>query len=583
MTKLNPAEYFNELKMIIPRMRVMRAPMVIVAMIIGAAFEVLGLSLILPLLEVISGANTGFAERISRVFPDVSHDDLVIVSVVLFGLLFVIKGLYLSFLVWLISDYTYSVKADVSNKLMRSYLNSNYEFHLQNNSAQLIRNLTTEASQFSTHLLAPLLIMISEVFVVLAIGSFLVYLQPVGSLTTAALLILLATLFQKFSGNYTSRLGAARQVADGKVIQKSQEALGGIKDVTALGMKDYFFEKFRVHNLLSTSASAKSFVMNQLPRMYLETVAVCVFCVFILIMIATDENLNETLPTLSVFALAAFRLLPSANRILAALNSLKFSEKVLLSLSEHLSDIVHLESNQQEMSKKRVELTFNKEMTIKDLCYAYPGQTKNALSDINITVQKGECIGCVGKSGSGKSTLADILLGLLRPSSGQIQADGVNIFDNIDHWQALVGYVQQDIFLLDDSIKRNIAFGLSDSEIEMDKLKAVVQEAQLSEFVETLENGLNTQLGERGVRLSGGQKQRIGIARALYRDTPVLIFDEATSALDSQTEAEIVESFQSLKSKRTMIIVAHRLSTLGYCDRIIELKNGKVNSIEGPY
>jgi ABC-type multidrug transport system fused ATPase/permease subunit len=281
-------------------------------------------------------------------------------------------------------------------------------------------------------------------------------------------------------------------------------------------------------------------------------------------------------PVLAVFALAAFRLLPSANRILSSANALRFAESVVTNLYE---EMMMLAPKELETAKPDIQppcITFQQDIELNNVSYQYPKSKNFSISNINLTISKGESVGVVGKSGSGKSTLSNLILGLLHPTKGIINVDGVGIDQNIKGWQSIIGYVQQDIFLLDASVKQNIAFGESSEEIDNDKLTNAIKEAQLLELIESLPDGLNTQLGERGLRISGGQKQRIGIARALYRNAPILIFDEATSALDNETESEIVSAIRSLKGTRTMIVIAHRLSTIKHCDRIVELKNGQI-------
>jgi len=572
--------YLSKIFLIIPSARIKKIPFVVLAMIIGAAFEVLGLGLVIPLLDIISGSNNAIIELLKRMLPTASGQNLILFSVLIFAVVFILKGLYLSFLAWVIGNFTYAVKADVSNDLMKVYLNSPYEFHLKNNSSQLIRNLTIESNQLASYALSPLLIIITEGVVILGVSIFLIVIEPLGTFLAIGILTVFSFIFQKMLGGYTSKLGEIRQSADGMMIQKSQEALGGIKDVIVLGMIKKFFDQFRLNNEASASATAKSYVLAQLPRLYLETIGVLVFTVLLLLQILKGEDFREVVPTLGVFALAAFRLLPSANRVLTSLNNLRFADKVIASLSEQITASVTTEPSKINIESRNCFNFFKDSIRLDKLSYKYPGAQELSLTDISLVINKGESIGFVGKSGAGKSTLSDMILGLLKPRSGNIYLDEVNIYKDIKSWQSLIGYVQQDTFLLDESIQRNIAFGESEDEIDSMKLKSAVTEAQLSDFVSSLPDGLNTQLGERGVRLSGGQKQRIGIARALYRNTPILVFDEATSALDNETEAEIVSAIKSLKGIRTVIVIAHRLSTIEHCERVIELHNGKIKSVK---
>lgn len=551
-------------------------------MVIGAAFEVLSIGIVIPLIEVISDDEAAVLKYAGSFFRSSTDQQIYSIILALFVGVYILKGIYLSCLAWLIGWFTFAIKADVSNSLMLSYLNLPYQIHLQKNSSQMIRNLTTEAAQLAQSAVNPILIIFSELVVICAIGIFLLIVEPVGSMMVMILMIALSFVFHRLVSNYTSKLGKIRQNADGMIIKEAQEALGGIKDVKVLGKELHFFVRFTAYNEASAVVSAKQHTLKQIPRMYLEMIGVLVFSGLMILFMSIGYDFLEMLPTLGVFALSAFRLLPSANRILASLNSLRFSDVVVDRLSEEVVANNLLNARAKFTEKSISRLSFNEKIEIKDLSYNYSGTSNAALSRVNLSINKGESIGVIGRSGSGKSTLSDMILGLLKPSAGVILVDGQNIDENIAEWQCLIGYVQQDIFLLDDSIRRNIAFGCSESEIDTKALNAAVIDARLGDFVSSLPDGVDTQLGERGVRLSGGQKQRIGIARALYRNSPILVFDEATSALDNETESEVVSSIKRFQGVRTTIVIAHRLSTIQHCDRVVELEMGTISRVFKP-
>lgn len=566
--------------LILPKRRLRQFPFILFALIIGAAFEVVGIGLVIPLIDIILDSNNIVIEFFRSTLPSLSSQNILLLTIALFAIIYIVKGLYQSGLVWLTGKYTFSVKADVNNKLMTKYLTAPYEYHLQKNSAQLIRNLTTESSQLANSALNPLLIILSESVVIIAIAIFLMVIEPIGTLIVMLLLISLSFAFQRLIGGYTSHLGIVRQNADGMVIQKSQEALGGIKEVKILGKEEQFLNQFSKHNRTAADVTAKQYALSQIPRMYLETIGFLIFSLLISLLVVQGNDYQQVIPVVGVFALSAFRLLPCANRVLSAVNTLRFAEQVVASIYEQLSTNTPTYQFTAGVDSYIEHSSFKQSIKIDGLCYQYPGTQDLALSDINLTIFKGESIGIVGKSGAGKSTLSDTILGLLKPSAGSIYVDGLDIHENIKSWQNLIGYVQQDIYLTDDSILNNIAFGEIDEEIDSNRIKAAITEARLDEFIISLPEGINTYLGERGVRLSGGQKQRIGIARALYRNTPILVFDEATSSLDNDTEMEIVSAIKSFKGVRTTIVIAHRLSTIEHCDRVIELKNGHISKIE---
>lgn len=561
---------------LLPKHRVEQTPMIIFLMVIGAVFEVLGIGLIIPIIGIIASDNKGYWVRSFAFFEALSKDQIIVSFLIGFALLYIIKGIFLSFLASMIGRYTYGIRAEVSNKLMSSYIAAPYEFHLTTNTALLIRNLTTEASALVGYGLTPILVIMSESFVVLFLNLFLLWMEPMGTMVVLISITFLAFAFQKVVSGYSKKLGEIRQRADGLVIQKCQETLGGIKDVKVLGKEFLFAEMFYEQNDKTCSVSGKQYWVSQLPRLYLETIGVLAMLLFIFVLATTKDDLNQIVSIAAAFGLAAFRLLPSANRILGSLNALQFGAAVVDGLTEQFRQFSSVPLHAEKDAIKDKTFTFERSIDLSHVCYRYPNSQEKSLSDISLVITKGESIGIIGKSGAGKSTLSDIILGLLVPTSGEVCVDGVNIETDLNGWQKNIGYVPQDIFLLDDSIIKNIAFGVPDDQINEKKINEVIVESQLNEFVSSLPEGLNTQLGERGVRLSGGQKQRIGIARALYRDCLVLIFDEATSSLDQETEVDIVSAIRGLKGWRTIIVIAHRLSTIEHCDRVIELKGGKI-------
>ncbi|MDA8924606.1 ABC transporter ATP-binding protein/permease [Gammaproteobacteria bacterium] len=567
---------------ILSKEHIQKLPFIVFAMLIGAGFEVVGLSLIIPLLDVITNASQSkFVGFLSSSYPTLSNDQVIILMIALFALIYVIKGLYLALLASMISNFVFGVKVSINKRLMQYYINVPYEFHLKNNSSSLIRNITIEARTLVFHTLIPLLVIATESLVIIAFMIFLVWLEPLGTVIVVSLLLLSGLLFQGLIKNFMEEIGTTRLNADGLIVQKAQEAIGGIKDIKVLLKEDAFMEHFSKYNLLSSEADAQHYTWSQFPRMYLETIGVVTLSVLLLFLTINSANSAQVIPTFGLFALAAFRLLPSANRIMISFGNLRYSSSVIGNIEQQLNDAKLLRihtTNEYEISNS---LSFVKSIDIQNISHSYDSETIS-LHNISISIKKGESIGIIGKSGAGKSTLVDVILGLLAPTSGAIAVDGNSIYENLIGWQQIVGYVQQDVFLLDDSILKNIAFGIHEENIDYERLYQVVNETQLDDFVYALSEGLNTQLGERGIRLSGGQKQRIGIARALYHKSSVLVFDEATSALDTETETEIMSEISNLKGDQTIIVIAHRLSTLKHCDRILELSKGSiVNTYQG--
>lgn len=561
---------------LIPQKRAKKIPLIVLAMIIGAGFEVLGVGIIIPVVSlIVTDIEQSWITNISYLQTK-TREQLLQLFLVFFALLYISKGLYLALLARYLGNYTYKTKAEMTDEIMQKYLNQRYEFHLNKNSAVLIRNLTTEMAGFVGYALTPLLVIASEGLVIAFIASFLFFIEPLGTLVTISGILILALSFQKALSRHSRKLGQTRQVADGQLLRSAQEALGGIRDVKLQHKEDIFAAEFSRHNQESCTVSGKQFFVSQLPRLYLETIGVLAMLVLLFLQAMRQEDLSQVVPMFAAFGFAAFKLLPSSNRLLGSFNSLQFAAPIITTLSQELEGFPKPSSSLAKAPHSTDVINFKTSIELKNISYRYPKAPEKSINNVSLKILRGESVGIVGKSGAGKSTLSDIILGLLQPLDGNIYVDNEDVYADLSSWQKQIGYVQQNIYLLDDSIVNNITFGEDSGKINYSRLSEVIENSQLSELVETLPDGLNTNLGERGVRLSGGQKQRIGIARALYRNCSVLIFDEATSSLDNETEAEIVASIKNLKRDKTIIVIAHRLSTIEHCDKVIEMQNGRI-------
>jgi len=490
---------------------------------------------------------------------------------------FLFKAIFMGFVVWRQMRFVFGVQAHLSQRLFTAYLRQPYTFHLQRNSAQLIHNLTTEVSAFTFNIMIPGLILLTEGFVVAGFAALLLAVEPLGAVIVVSVLGVAAGTFHHFTRKRVTRWGEARHLHEGLRVQHVQQGLGGAKDVKLLGREAEFLEQYRVHNVQSARVAERQLTLQQLPRLWLEVLAVSGLVLLVLSMLSLGRPLDALLPTLALFAAAAFRLMPSINRILNAAQSLRFAQPVINTLHLELSGFDELPAP----ARGPVE-PFGEALELVDVTFTYPEASQPALRGISLSIRRGECVGFVGTSGAGKSTLVDILLGLLTPSSGWVRVDGKDIRRALRNWQDQVGYVPQSIYLTDDTLMRNVAFGLSDAQIVPNAVWRALRAAQLDEFVEALPNGLQTTVGERGVRLSGGQRQRIGIARALYHDPSVVVLDEATSSLDAATERGVMQAVNALAGSKTIIIIAHRLSTVEHCTRLFRLEFGRVTD-EGTY
>jgi ABC-type multidrug transport system fused ATPase/permease subunit len=377
-------------------------------------------------------------------------------------------------------------------------------------------------------------------------------------------------LFRRFTKRRISRWGEAQNFHNGKLIQHLQQGFGGVKDVKILGREGYFIEEYSKDLQGNAYIQRRFTVAQSLPRFGMELLTIVCLGVLISIMALSGRELTNILPVLGLFGAAAFRLLPTMNQVISNFMSIGLYRPILVSLYDDLSRT--FPTRIPTLDKRRL----SQNLSVERLNFKYKNVGGFALEDVSINVRRGEAVGLIGSSGSGKSTLVDILLGLLEPTAGRVLIDGGDIRENLRGWQDQIGYVPQSIFLTDDTLRRNVAFGLPNDLIDDNAVKSAIRSAQLEDFVASLPEGMETVVGERGVRLSGGQRQRIGIARALYNSPDVLVLDEATSSLDTETEHGVMQAVQALQGEKTVIIVAHRLSTVEYCDRLYRLENARI-------
>ena len=560
--------------------------MILFLMFIGMLFEIGGISILMPMMIVL--LEPDIEQQYPVVIPlldfigNPSKEKLIIFSLLTVFVYYVIKSTYLIFLAKIQAKFTYHIRSTISQKLFNSYIYQDYVFHLNNNSSDLIRNITTEIAHFTDGILKQILFLGVESVVIFGIAAFLFYIDPVTTTIVILTLGLGSIAYYFYAKNNLVRWGLIRQSSESARIKHLQQALAGIKEVKISGKESNFISAFEKHNLKANEVEGNQFFYTFLPRIFLETLAVITLIVLILSLILQGNTVASIIPILAIFAAGAFRILPSTTRIMHAVSQLRFEAPVLWLFIKEMESYNEINTSLKESSvgidggDYPHVIDFKKNIKIEHLSYSYDRTKSTVLSDIDLEIKKGEVVGFIGESGAGKSTLINILLGLLEPSDGQILCDNIDISNNIKVWQKNIGYVPQSVYLTDDSVVNNIAFGEIDGDIDFQRIEKAIEYAQLNDVVSTLDRGLDTELGERGVRLSGGQIQRIGIARALYNDPSILVFDEASSALDNETEKEIVKSIDSLGGNKTIIIIAHRISTLENCDKIYTLKQGKI-------
>lgn len=541
---------------------------------IGMIFEMLGLGILIPAFSVMLNPDIGTKYPLLRPYlsylGNPTQAQLIVFGMSALVFIYLVKTFFLIFLSWRQSKFSSELSVTLSREMFLGYLNQPYSFHLQRNSAVLQRNLA-ECSNLSV-VSNTIMLLAIELSVVIGIAFMLIVVEPVGAVIITTFLGLSGFLLHKLTKNKLLSWGERRNFHAALSNQHLLQGLGGVKDILLLGREIHFLNAYSEHITSNARIQIKVTTIGLVPRLYLELLAVIGLAALVIFMVIQGKSPTLLIPTLGIFVAAAFRLIPSANRIIGSMQNLRYAQPML--------DVLHDEfimlRNVKKNSKAAKKFAFQECTTLKNVSFSYPDTQSRAIADFSLEIQKGESIGFIGSSGSGKSTLIDVILGLLDPQEGKLLIDGKPIKDNLRGWQDQIGYVPQSIYLTDDTLRRNVAFGVPDEQIlDLVILKAL-EDAQLIEFIKSLPEGLDTVVGERGVRLSGGQRQRIGIARALYHEPSVLILDEATSALDTATELGFMDAVNALHGKKTILIVAHRLSTVSQCDRIYKLHHGKL-------
>ncbi|KIL97725.1 ABC transporter ATP-binding protein [Paramagnetospirillum magnetotacticum MS-1] len=561
--------------MLDPPLRLRWAGLVVLAA--GAALlETIGTGVVFGLISVVNDIE--ILARLPVLGPQLSElaRQNQAMTLVVLGLavvvFFVAKNCYLYFQIYNQEKTGFDTTSIVSDTLLRGYLQVDYTFHFRRNSAQLIQTLEYAVDDSFRSALLSAVIMVSEILVAMGIVTVLLVSEPKISLVTALVLGLLMLGTLTATRRAFSAMGARIQVLQAQVIQAMQQALGAVKEAKVLGREDFFADRYGGLYRERSQYLCRASVLQQMPRLAMETLMVAGMVLVITLVVLGADRREAVLPTLALFGYAGFRLQPSLNRIVLYFNNIRKGAAATQSIS---GDWQRLRLAAAPLSHP-APLDFTRQLELDAVRYTYPGGDREILKGVTLTVRRGSSIGIAGTTGAGKSTLIDVVLGLLSPTGGRVLVDGVDIAADPRAWQRKIGYVPQVIYLTDDTLRRNIALGIPDGEIDDECIRRAISLAQLDDVVAVLPQGLDTRLGERGINLSGGQRQRIGVARALYNEPELLIFDEATSSLDSETEREVSRAIEALSGEKTVILIAHRLSTLHKCSEIILLKDGVV-------
>ena len=551
----------------------------VLMMIFGAVLEACSVSMVIPVVGVVIDENSIQKYEIVRNIYNALHmqsiTQFALLMMTALILIFIIKNIYLYWQLKLMYRFVYTNQFRTSERMMKNYLRKGYEFYLNADTAVIQRNITSDVNNMYALILS-LLQLISEVIVFVVLLGVMV--ASDWKMTVIIALPLLATLFiiKKVVKPIMNKAGKENQDFYSGLFKWISQTVQGIKEVKIAGKEQYFTEEYIKCGRGYVNAVQKYTLYNSIPRLLIETVCIASLVGYMMILVSQGESVKEVTAVLSAFVVAAVRMMPCANRINNQLTSMAFYQPFFMGVSDNLQDEISGENTDMSFAEVAKEkLPVKKSIELRDITYHYPNAEPLIFDHANMEIPVGAAVGIVGASGAGKTTVVDILLGLLDIQTGGVYADGVSIKENYRSWLKNVGYIPQMIFMLDDTIRKNVAFGIVGEEIDEERLWEVLKEAQLDEFVKSLPEGADTSIGERGIRISGGQRQRIGIARALYYDPEVLILDEATSALDNDTEAAIMDSINSLHGRKTLIIIAHRLQTIEKCDMIYRVENGK--------
>lgn len=554
-------------------------PVLFLEIILGALLETVGISAILPIINVLINPNIISGDGyIAKLYEAGRFDSLysfeitLMITVICF---FIIKNLFLFLMRYHQNFFVNKGQQSLTQRLMKTYFSQPYIYFTKKNPADLQRNVSADVGKCYQTVLSILTIVTQGCVAVMLVG-FLMISDWMITMLILGLIIVTMLIFLKITHHLNIRYGNISREQGEKVIQWINQSFGGIKEVKLFNRERFFLTK--IDNAYSQSATAECMVnvISSVPNMIMELISICAIMIAAIVKIQMGGDLNEFVSVLAAFALAAIRLIPTVGNVSLSINRVAFNKASIQGIFDELKSLERNNNNDVHIDSGCDKIIFKDKIMIDNVCFRYPEGEKNVLTDVSFEILRGQSVAFIGPSGAGKTTMADIILGILTPSSGSIKVDGENITSNIQGWYKQIGYIPQSIYLMDDSIRNNIAFGLGESEIDDDKVWKALRRAQLEEFVRELPDGLDTNLGDRGIRCSGGQRQRLGIARALYDDPEFLILDEATSALDNDTERAIMEAIDGLKGKKTILIIAHRLSTTKNCDIIYKIESENV-------
>lgn len=569
----------KKINYVLDRKQKINLGILLIIILFGAFVELLGVSAVMPLINVamkpeVIGEKWYYVLIGQYMGISDANQMITFLAIVLIGI-YIIKNVYVTMMYSLQYRFVFNNQQRLSVRMMINYMQQDYLFHVSRNVAEFQRNITNDVNGFFTVVLNVLQFFAeSSVSVVLIIFLFLQ--DWLSTLAVSSLLLLFMGFFTLFFRKVLVNIGEKSRRTHVLVSQWLFQSFSGIKEIKVANKEKFFISNYDRNYKDFAKIQRQQSILTCLPRPVMETVCICSLLIAMIVkIVVAKSDITSFVTTLSVFAVAAFRMLPSFNKITGYISGMMFNKPAIDAVYKDLKEIEQLMARKIAEHEDTVKVTLTNTIGLNGVSFLYPESDRWILNGANLEIKKNTSVALIGASGAGKTTAADLILGLLEPQEGEVTIDGTDIRKCMTSWHEDVGYIPQTIYLMDDNIRVNIAFGIPESEIDDTAIEEALREAQLDQFVRSLPDGLDTMIGDRGVKLSGGQRQRIGIARALYRNPSVLILDEATSALDNETEKEVMAAIDGLHGTRTLIVIAHRLSTIKKCDKIYEVKDGR--------
>ena len=570
---------FKKLKFVVGNQQIKTIYILAILLVFSIFFEILSLSILIPILSLLSGESAGnlfnlnFLKDFFQLFQNIFSENLITFFLLFFFLAYFLKTSFMIFFSWFQHSFSTNLAFNLSDKLFKNYMLQNYDFYLKRNSTELLRNINNEIGRFTSTFVGSLIVVLSELLIAITIGIFLIIISPLAFFIITISFIFMTIIFNLLTRNLVKKWSVDRNIHQKLFLKNIQQGFRNIKDIIILGKEFHFINYVKNHLKDFFKIEKKLNFLLSIPRQILEFSAMSAVIALIGVFLHKGYEFQFIIVTAGLYVAAGLKLMPSVNRIISSLISMRYS---YISLDIIYKELRLKNSKPKNYEKIKSKTKFEKEINFKNVYFKYPEKNEYVLNKVNIKIKSKNIIGLIGESGSGKTTFIDILSGLLKPSRGQILIDGKSIYGKERSWQNNIGYIPQLIFLTDDTIKNNIAFGEKKENIDNQKINKALLISSLIRFIKNLPLKINYKVGEYGNRISGGQRQRIGIARALYNNPKVLIMDEATSALDLKTEKEIMKSIYLMKGKSTIIISSHNKNILNKCDIIFKFKRGKI-------